>query len=396
MRLRYIICHYGEIGLKGDNRPYFEKLLAENLKESLDRECPGCRENVRILSGRIIVELSGQGEKRIRRITDALKNVFGLVYFSLAAESIPDVGRLGEDAWELIKDRKFSTFRVTTQRSDKNFPLNSVEINKEVGAYLFLKTGKKVKLKNPGLTCFTEIVNGRAFLYTKKIKGAGGLPVGVGGRVAVLLSGGIDSPVAAYYALKRGCRTVFIHFHSKPFTSNESVEKVKALAATLKKFNASGKIFLVPFADAQKEVVSGAPEKLRVILYRRLMLRIAEKIARSERCLALATGDSLGQVASQTLENMAAVEAVSGLPVLRPLVGFDKEEIIAVAKKIGTYDISIRPHDDCCVRFIPKHPETKADIRQVDSAEKKLGLGTIVENALKNTDTVTVPPFDSA
>ncbi|OGF25270.1 tRNA 4-thiouridine(8) synthase ThiI [Candidatus Falkowbacteria bacterium RIFOXYB2_FULL_47_14] len=396
MRLKYIICHYNEIGLKGDNRHYFEKLLAENIRQALTRESPGGFESVKIVSGRILVILNRKSEKQIRKIESALKNTFGLAYFSLAVESLPAIEQLKTDAWEFIGNKKFSTFRVTTQRSDKNFPLNSMEINAEIGAYLAQKTGKKVKLNNPGLNCFVELANGQAFIYTKKIKGPGGLPVGASGRTAVLLSGGIDSPVAAYRVLKRGCSVIFIHFHSKPFTSNESVEKVKALAGELKKFNAGGKIFMVPFADAQKEVVYRTPEKLRVVLYRRLMLRIAEKIARRERCLALATGDSLGQVASQTLENMAAVEAVSGLPVLRPLVGFDKEEIIEVAKRIGTYDISIRPHDDCCVRFIPKHPETKADLKQVETAEEKLDLSSMIENALENTETVRVSPFDSA
>src|SRR3989339_246997 len=336
MRLKYIICHYNEIGLKGDNRHYFEKLLAENIRQALTRESPGGFESVKIVSGRILVILNRKSEKQIRKIESALKNTFGLAYFSLAVESLPAIEQLKTDAWEFIGNKKFSTFRVTTQRSDKNFPLNSMEINAEIGAYLAQKTGKKVKLNNPGLNCFVELANGQAFIYTKKIKGPGGLPVGASGRTAVLLSGGIDSPVAAYRVLKRGCSVIFIHFHSKPFTSNESVEKVKALAGELKKFNAGGKIF------------------------------------------------------------MAAVEAVSGLPVLRPLVGFDKEEIIEVAKRIGTYDISIRPHDDCCVRFIPKHPETKADLKQVETAEEKLDLSSMIENALENTETVRVSPFDSA
>lgn len=387
---QYIICHYGEIGLKGENRKYFEKLLAENIKKILTQGCPGCLGRTKIVSGRILVELSARGAKQTGKISGILKNVFGLVYFSFAFKSVQDMEMLKNDAWEFIKEKKFSTFRVTAQRSDKNFALNSLAINTLIGAYIVEKTGKKVKLKNPGLNCFIELTDKQAFIYTKKIKGPGGLPVGSSGRVAVLLSGGIDSPVAARFILKRGSGAIFIHFHSRPFTSNESVEKVKALATVLKKFQASGKIYLVPFAAAQKEVLIKTPEKLRVVLYRRLMLRIAEKIAGQERCLGFVTGDSLGQVASQTLENMAAVEEASGLPVLRPLIGLDKEEIISIAKNIGTYEISIRPHDDCCVRFVPKHPETKACLAEVKKAEESLDLEKIIHDALEKTELITV------
>jgi len=390
MRFTHIICHYGEIGLKGENRKYFEKILAENIKKALVSYCPGYSERVRLISGRILVELNAQGAKETGKISKILKNMFGLVYFSFAARSSQDMETLQDDAWEFIKEKKFSTFRVTAQRSDKNFALNSLAINTAIGAYLVEKSGKKVKLKNPGLNCFVELTDKQAFIYTKKIKGPGGLPVGSSGRVIALLSGGIDSPVAARFVLKRGSPVIFVHFHSLPFTSNESVEKVKALAAILKKYQASGKIYLVPFAPAQKEVVVKTPEKLRVVLYRRLMLRIAAKIADKERCLGIVTGDSLGQVASQTLENMAAVEEASGPPVLRPLIGLDKEEIITIAKNIGTYEISIRPHDDCCVRFVPKHPETKARLYDVKKAEEALDLKNLINNALEKTEVITV------
>jgi tRNA uracil 4-sulfurtransferase len=390
MRLQYIICHYGEIGLKGENRPDFENKLAVNIRRVLDTECPGCLGRIKIISNRVLITLNETAGRKTKVIVMALENIFGIVNFALAAGSEQAIEQLRTDAWEFVKEKKFSTFRVSAQRADKNFPLTSPEINGAVGAYIVEKSGRGVRLKKPGLNIFIELFGKRAYIYTKKIKGPGGLPVGSSGRTAILMSGGIDSPVAAYYLLKRGSQVIFIHFHSRPFTSNESVEKVRALATALKKYGASGRLYLVPFADAQKETVAHAPEKLRVVLYRRLMLRIASIIAGREHCLALVTGDSLGQVASQTLENMAAVEEAVNLPVLRPLIGLDKEEIMTLARRIGTYDISIRPHDDCCVRFIPKHPETKARLAEIKKAETLLNTAEITENAIKNSEVVMV------
>ena len=293
---------------------------------------------------------------------------------------------LKKDCWDLIKNKKFKTFRITAQRSQKNFPMTSEEINKEVGAYIVEKSKKKVKLTNPDVNCFIEIVDGRAFVYLEKIKGPGGMPVGSNGKALVLLSGGIDSPVAAYYALKRGVKVDFIHFHSMPYTMPASVEKVKDLAKTLEKFQSASKIYLIPLADIQEKTVSKTPEKLRIILYRRMMLRIAEKLARDNKYLALYTGESVGQVASQTLENIKVIEETIKLPILRPLIGFDKEDIIEKAKEIGTYEISILPHEDCCTRFIPKHPETKANLKEVQEAEKKMDIKKMVREAIKKTE----------
>lgn len=424
-----IIIRYGELSLKGGNRRFFEERLVANIKEKLNREMPGpprvdessrveagSFEYIKRISGRIIIKTKGNIQNSKFEI---LNSVFGIHSFSFASESSQDIKKLKKDCWDLVKE-KFSTrggsalggktFRVTTQRSNKSYPLTSQQLNEQVGAYIVKKLSstaslapskgrgikgegmsrERVSLKNPDINCHIEIVEKYAFIYLEKIAGPGGMPVGTGGKALVLLSGGIDSPVAAYYLLKRGVRVDFIHFHSIPHTSPASVEKVKRLAGTLNKFQTGSKIIMVPFAETQREIMVGVPEKLRVIFYRRFMMMLAEKIAEKENYLALVTGESVGQVASQTLENMRAVEDAVSIPILRPLCGFDKEEIIEVAKKIGTFEISIEPHDDCCTRFIPKHPETRAKLAEIKSAEKNLETEKLIKKILEKMEIVAV------
>jgi thiamine biosynthesis protein ThiI len=264
--------------------------------------------------------------------------------------------------------------------------MTSEQINREVGAYVFEKSKKPGKMKGAEMECFIEIVDDKALIYFEKIKGPGGLPVGSGGSALTMLSGGIDSPVAAYYGIKRGVKMDFVHFHSIPYTSEASNEKVRTLAASLLQFQSHAKIFMIPFAKIQQEIVMNTPEKLRVILYRRMMMRIAEKLANDRKYLALYSGESVGQVASQTLENIRATEDAVKLPILRPLIGFDKDEIIEVAQKIKTFETSILPHEDCCTRFIPKHPETKADLKDVHAAEKNLNIESMIGSALESME----------
>lgn len=374
----YIICHYHEIGLKGKNRRFFEERLIENIKRAL----PGSSfEFVKRISGRIIIKLTPKGIQK--EMEGILRNVFGVAYFAIAINCEQEIEAIKKKALELLEEKNFKTFKISTQRSKKDFPLTSQEINEKVGEYILKKLNKKVNLEKPDLTCFIEIVEKFAFLYLEKIKGLGGLPLSVSGKAVALLSGGIDSPVAAFYAMKRGVKIIFLHFHAYPYTSRASIEKAQKIVKVLNKYQYSSKLYLIPFANIQKEILLKTPTKLRVVLYRRFMFRIAQKIAEKEGAKAIITGESIGQVASQTLENIKIIEEVTHLPVLRPLIGQDKEEIIDQAKKIGTFAISILPHQDCCSRFLPKHPATKAKFKEIKEAEKKLNTQKLIQETIQ-------------
>lgn len=388
-----ILCHYGELSLKGENRQRFEKQLVRNIKERFKKVFPDFFDDAKNIYGRIIICFRDEEimkRETWEKVKTEMKNIFGIANFSQAFATQQDIETMQQDIWSAVKNSNFETFRVTARRSNKNLPFTSQDINIRIGAFIAAQSGKKVSLDKQDLNCFIEIVNKEAFFYFEKEKGAGGMPVGTAGKTLVLLSGGIDSPVAAWHALKRGASADFIHFHSMPYTAAASVEKVKKLAEKLNCYQKSATIYLVPFAEIQKEVMMKTPPKLRVIFYRRLMMKLAETVAKKHDYKALVTGDSLGQVASQTLENIAAVEeTVSAgwrIPILRPLIGFDKEEIINIAKRIGTFDISVLPHDDCCTRFIPQHPETRAKIKEVREAEKNLEISKLIAQALEKTD----------
>ncbi|EKD58823.1 MAG: thiamine biosynthesis protein ThiI [uncultured bacterium] len=392
----HILIHYGEITLKGKNRNYFEGHLIQNIKDQLNDFSPSSFEYVKKMSGGILVKLNEKGIGNAAIIEDALQHVFGIVNFSFATSVQQDIEILKSTCWELVNSsiggEIFETFRVRTQRSNKNFPMTSEEINKKVGGFIFDKLDgkKKVSLKNPDLECHIIIINELALVSLKKIQGPGGLPIGTGGKAMVLMSGGFDSPVAAWYLLKRGVSTRFAHFHSIPYTSRESLEKVTDLIKVLKKFKSSGVMYSIPFADVQKEIMMKCPASLRVILYRRMMMRISQQLALKEKALALITGDSVGQVASQTLENILAVSQAATLPIFRPLIGMDKEEIMSKAREIGTYDISRLPHDDCCTRLMPKNPETRAKLPEVLEAEKNLDIEKLVFETIGKTEKIIV------
>ncbi len=391
MKYEYVICHYAEIGLKGKNRKFFEEKLVENIKKAL----PGNSfQRVRRISGRILIELI---EEKVNetQIKNSLKDVFGIAHFSFAVGCEQKIESIKEKAAEILKDKKFKSFRIETQRGKKDFPLDSQQINERVGEYVLrkLKTRNpklKVNLKKPKITCFIEIVEKYAFLYLRKIPGPGGLPVSVSGKAISLLSGGIDSPVASFYGQRRGIEIIFLHFTSFPFTKQSSVEKVKKIVEILNRFQFQAKLYLVPFTEIQKEILLKTKAKLRVILYRRFMFRIAEVLAEKVRARALITGESVGQVASQTLENIGAIEEAVKLPVLRPLIGLDKKDIINEAGEIGTFDVSILPGEDCCSRFLPKHPETRANLAEVKREENKLNIGKLIEEAIKKTKVVRI------
>ncbi len=378
---RFFLCHYHEIGLKKGNRSFFEKRLLQNIHRALSG-LPF--KEARRISGRLIVELLP--ESPVKEIGEKLQKVFGIVLCSPAWLSEQDLDLLQQNLWSLVQERDFESFKIQARRAQKTFPLNSPQLNERLGAFILERCGKRVDLGTPELTCYVDIVERYAFLYFEKLSGVKGLPVGSSGKVVVLLSGGIDSPVASYKIMKRGCQAIFVHFHSFPHTSTESQEKVRKLVTLLSQYQFRSVLYRVPFAEVQRQIVAFTPASTRVIFYRRFMLRLAQQIASREGGLALVTGDSIGQVASQTLENISVISESVRLPVLRPLVGEDKEDIIEVARKIGSYPISILPEEDCCSLFVPRHPETRADQVGINRIEEQLDLDEALSDALKRTE----------
>ena len=375
--MKSVIVHYQEIALKGNNRPWFIARLARNLREAT-RDL-GVSE-VRVLMGRIEVVLEDDADWSVLR--GRLARVFGVANFAQAGRAALDVDAIAEAILGDLGERHPRTFRVSARRADKRFPLTSPQIEREVGGRIKEARGWTVDLDDPELTIHVEALTSEAFYYFGKELGAGGMPVGVSGRVVCLLSGGIDSPVAAWRLMRRGCRALLVHFHSYPILSRASQEKVRELARLLAAFQFHSRLFLVPFGEIQQQVTLSVAPPLRVIVYRRLMMRIAEHIARQHRAQALVTGEVVGQVASQTLENLASINRVVTMPVLRPLIGLDKDEITAEAQRLGTYEISIIPDQDCCTLFTPRHPATKGRLIDVERAEATLPVAEIVERAV--------------
>ena len=393
--MRCAIIHYHELALKGRNRPFFEQRLARNIRSAV-RDVGG--KQVDTLQGQIRVIL--QPDASWPLVRERLARVFGIANFSLA-QSAPfddDTTRLLDPLksaiGEAIQDVAFAKFRVSAKRSDKRLPMTSMDVEREIGAHVCQLTGKAVDLRQPDVTIHIETLIKDAYYFLHREEGAGGLPLGTSGKVACLLSGGIDSPVAAYRLMKRGCPAVFIHFHGRPYVSRASEEKVRELAELLTRYQSNSRLYLVPFGDIQRQIVLGAPSAFRIVLYRRMMIRIAEELARRERCWALVTGDSLGQVASQTAENISVVEEASGLPILRPLIGMDKLEITQQAQKIGTFQTSIEPDEDCCRLFVPPHPSTRTELDHIHKIERGFDLIALVKQGLDKVELadLTFPP----
>ncbi len=376
-----ILIHYSEIALKGKNRKFFENKLIQNIKAHL--KIVG-NFNILKLHDRILVNIDSNIQ--ITSYLNALNKVFGIANFALTYPTKLDLKEIREQALELAKKEKFQTFAIRAERSNKKFKYKSPEIEKQLGAYILKELpDKKVNLTKPNLTIYIEIIEKQALTYTKKIKGPSGLPTSSSGKIISLISGGIDSPVASYLLMKRGCQVIFTHFHSYPQTSQESISQVKKLVKILNQYQLNSKLYLIPLLNIQKQIIANCPQKLRVILYRRMMIRLANQIAEKENAKALLTGDSVGQVASQTLENIQAISQASNLPILRPLAGFNKQEIINLAEKIKTYQTSIQPFPDCCSLFIPKHPETKAKLPEIIKSEQVLNIKELISQALNKT-----------
>ena len=375
------IVHYAEVGLKGKNRVFFEKKLAKNIRISL--KGTGYAE-VKRLRDRILILLRGDAD--VEEIPNRLQKVVGIAHFELVLRTQKEIEAIKESALAMTEGKSFESLKVETKRSDKSFPLISPEISSQVGGYLIQETGTYADMHNPDLRIWIDISDSHSYVYTDKQKGIGGLPVGVSGKVLVMLSGGIDSPVAAWQMIKRGAKAVYIHFYSYPYTDKASLEKVIELVRILAESNYRSIIYLIPFAELQQTIVTETPSPFRVLLYRRMMTRIAEYVAELEQAEALVTGESLAQVASQTLSNLRAIEAIADIPILRPLIGSDKIDIIEKAEQIGTFDVSTLPHQDCCSLFVPKHPATHASVDDLDKVEKDLDIEALVEKTLKGIE----------
>jgi thiamine biosynthesis protein ThiI len=378
MHERVCLVGYHELGLKGRNRSVFERRLRDNLDAALVGM--PAQKSIR-RAGRIEVPLSDQSA--METVARRIAKVPGVAYVAPAIKIGQEPADMQDAAVEMLRAApKWTTFRVQTKRSNTDHPETSMDINRRVGSYVLEHLGGKVDLTSPDVTVSLTVSQSSTYVFASKIPGAGGLPVGTAGKVISLLSAGIDSPVATWRIIRRGATAVGVHFSGRPHASSDSERLVVEIGETLALTGGLGRIYIVAFGELQKEIALLVPPDLRVIMYRRMMIKVAERIARTERAKALVTGESLGQVASQTLENMAAVDEAATLPVLRPLAGSDKQEIIKEAKEIETYESSISAHDDCCTLFMPRTPETHARMRAVLDAWSVLDVERMVDDAL--------------
>jgi tRNA uracil 4-sulfurtransferase len=378
-----LVIHYHEISLKGRNRDFFEDTLGRNLKRALRGTG---YDRIRRGFGRITVDF-----KAANRLADAVERaskVFGIANIGVGRRVAQDIHEIGAVALELMEAEPFESFAVRARRSHSTFAMKSSEINEIIGQRIKDATGAPVRLKEPDATVYIEVFGNTALVYRRRIRGLGGLPVGTSGRMIALLSGGIDSPVASWRMALRGAEVEFLHFHGRPYTDPSSIRQVEELLDVLVRYQLRGLLHLVPLGDAQKEIVLHSPANLRVVLYRRTMMRIAAALATQREAQALITGDSLGQVASQTVENINTVSgSIPGVQVFRPLIGMDKMEIIKTAQAIGTFDISTRKYQDCCVLFEPRSPITRATATAADRAEDELDVDALAGKALAGIET---------
>lgn len=388
MEYDHILIRYGEMSLKGKNRSRFSQVLKGNIKRRL-KEFPNAVVNR--TKDRMFIDLNGEDHEKISGV---LKEVFGIQSFSLAVKTRSNLEEIQEGALKAFKeaDPAAKTFKVTARRADKTFPVDSQQLNHLVGGYILKNTnGIKVDVHHPDVNVRVEVRKGVTFITCKVQKGAGGFPVGTNGKAMLMLSGGIDSPVAGYMTMKRGVKIEAIHFHSPPFTNERAKQKVIDLAQKLTKYGGRVRLHIVPFTAIQQELHKKIPSSYTMTAMRRMMLRISEKIAIKNGALAIATGESLGQVASQTLESMNAINEVTNYPIIRPLIAMDKLEIIDIAYKIDTYDISIRPYEDCCTIFLPSDPKTRPKKEKINLFEEKLeDIHFMIDEAVKNTEIIDI------
>ena len=375
---RAALIHYHELGLKGRNRSKFERRLCDNIAAVI-RDLTDA--SVERFSSRVMVRATDP--TRLIELCERIADIPGIGYVApvyITSQEQHDMNSAALLAIQEVADAQ--SFAIDARRSNTRYPVSSMETNCILGQYIVDKTGLKVNLGAPDVTCWVEVVGGDTYLFSRKFPGPGGLPVGTAGKVVSLLSAGIDSPVATWRIMRRGAVVIGIHFSGRPQTTDISERLVDEIGTSLQRYGGLARIYVVPFGDLQKEISLNSPPDMRVLTYRRLMLRVAEAVADFENAKALATGESLGQVASQTLENIAAVDEASVRPILRPLIGTDKLEIIAEARRIGTYELSIQQHEDCCTLFMPRSPETHAKVQEAIDAEKDLDVERMIEDCL--------------
>lgn len=384
------IVRCGEVALKGMNKPYFERMLVDRIKKNL-KDFDGV--DVRRHEGLIFVRADKSIEKD--SLIKQISKVFGVASISPAVEAESNLDAIGEEAvkymMDLIETKGIKTFKVEAKRADKNFPVKSPDIARIIGAKVLIGCKVlKVDVHNPDVLLFVDVRHDKSYIYQQKIQGFGGLPLGTNGKGMVLLSGGIDSPVAAWMMAKRGMVIEAVHFHSYPYTSQRAQEKVEDLAAIVASYCGNFKMHVINLLPIQEQIVENCPEEETTILVRRFMMRIAEKIAEKNKAMMLITGENLGQVASQTAESLVVTDACVKMPVMRPLIAMDKIDIMEKAEEIGTYETSIQPYEDCCTVFLPKHPTTKPKLDRIIESESKLDVDALVDAAVESEEIVMI------
>ena len=389
MQYTHIIIHYDEITLKGGNRHFFERVLMNNTREFIKET--GCK-NIYKEGGKIIIEID-MDEIGIQKIKEILKNIPGISNFYFTVSEEKDLEKINKKTAKLLNDylqtENKKTFKIEARRADKKFELKSPEINAKVGEFIFENTELKVDVHNPDIEVVVDIGYEQCFIYFEKIKGVGGLPVSTAGKLVSLLSGGIDSPVASFMMNKRGAKIIFVHFKNRT-VNNFGDDKIKSLVKKLSRFQGKSRLYIVPFEEFQKEIIAKIPAKNRMIVYRRIMFKLAGMIAEKENAKGFITGDSLSQVASQTLENINVIYNAANYPVFSPLIGMNKQEIIDLALKIKTYETSIIKYQDCCSFLIAKHPETKAKLEDIIKQEEILEIDEIAERIITEIKPVAI------
>ncbi len=384
MKYDHIMVRFGELSTKGKNKKEFIKVLAKNIRGALSEF-----KDIEIISrfDHIYVKLN---ENNPFRIIEILQDVSGIQGLSLVLKTDEDIENLKKVCLELVKQETGNTFKVHAKRANKNYPIISDQINREIAKVILQNTDLKVDVHNPDILVSIEVRDEGAYVFTHTYKGAGGYPLGVGGKIMHMLSGGIDSPIAAYLLMKRGLKIECIHFASPPYTNVGVIEKLKDLLGKLNKYQPEIRLNIIPFTKLQEEIYKQSDESYAITIMRRMMFRLADRLAKRRRFLAISTGESVGQVASQTLDSMNVINAVTNIPVLRPVVCYDKTEIIDLARKIDTFDISIRPFEDCCTIFAPKNPKTKPSMDEVLKFEAKWDYESMINEALDNVEVIYV------